>query len=112
MTWHLFVHYLDDLRREGITTFAWENVKTNIGAGPYWAVIASGFSYIFVPRFRNWVNGHFRRAQESRNANHEEMKALAVAHHEEHLALARKHHEELKKAVNGGVALKKPAAKK
>lgn len=66
MSVHLFVHYLDLLRHELASTFTWEAVKTNIGAGPYWAGIAGFFSYIFVPRFRDWVNGHFRSLHEAR----------------------------------------------
>ncbi len=41
MTWHLFVHWLDDLRHEGISTFAWESVKSNIGAWPWQATLAA-----------------------------------------------------------------------
>lgn len=38
MLWHLLIHYLDDGRHEFISTFAWEAIKTNLGASGWLAV--------------------------------------------------------------------------
>lgn len=42
--WHLAIHWLDDGRHEFISTFAWEAIKTNLGASawlafPVWVLI-------------------------------------------------------------------------
>lgn len=49
---HLAVRWLADLRHEGASTFSWEAVKTNLGAGPYQAGIGGALAAVIVPRVR------------------------------------------------------------
>ncbi len=52
---HLVVHWLDLFRHEVISTVAWEPVKTNIGAGVWWAAIVGIVSAVLYPPLRKWV---------------------------------------------------------
>ena len=61
MSWHLLVHYLDLARHEFISTMAWEPVKTNIGAGVWWAVIVGIVSTIVYPPLRRKVSNFIQK---------------------------------------------------
>lgn len=97
---HLTVHYLDLFRHEIISTIAWEAVKTNIGATwPWQAGIVAIFSYFFVPRFRNWVNNHFKSVHDKLDGNHKAIIDQAQQHHDEKMKQAQDHHESLKQHI-------------
>jgi hypothetical protein len=53
--YHLLIHYLDLIRHETISTVAWEPVKTNIGAGVWWAIIVAVATGVVYPRMRKTV---------------------------------------------------------
>lgn len=56
MSWHLIVHWLDDLRGMfGNATFAWNVVRGNIGAVPWQAAIFSPFVALLWPKVREWI---------------------------------------------------------
>ena len=61
MSWHLVVHYLDLLRHETISTLAWEPVKTNIGAGIWWAAIVGIVTTLVYPPLRRKVSAFITR---------------------------------------------------
>jgi len=67
---HLFIHYLDLLRHETISTMAWEPVKTNIGAGVWWAVIVATVTSIVYPTVRRAIEAFVKRHIKS---EHEEL---------------------------------------
>lgn len=52
MSWHLLVHLLDDLRQQGASTFAFDAVKTNLGAWPYQGAIGALIAYAVWPALR------------------------------------------------------------
>jgi len=56
---HLTFHYLALLRHELAGTFAWEPVKTNIGAGFYWAAIAGVGSAALYPPLKAAITKHW-----------------------------------------------------
>jgi len=58
---HLFIHYLDLARHEFISTMAWEPVKTNIGAGVWWAVIVTIVTSIVYPPLRRAIEAFVER---------------------------------------------------
>jgi len=64
---HLFIHYLDLARHEFISTLAWEPVKTNIGAGVWWAIIVTVVTTIVYPRFRKMLESFVKKHIKSEN---------------------------------------------
>ena len=52
---HTSIHWLDDARHEMASTFAWESVKTNLGAWPWQAALAGIGAALIYPPTRRWV---------------------------------------------------------
>ena len=79
---HLVVHYLDLARHEGASTFAWEAVKTNLGAWPWQAAFAAIIGAFIYPPTRHWfeskfgeiyrwIDGHMSALHEKLDRNHQ-----------------------------------------
>lgn len=56
---HLTLHYFALARHEFVSTMAWEAVKTNIGAGFYWAAIAGIGSAALYPPLKAAITKHW-----------------------------------------------------
>lgn len=88
---HDLIHWLDDLRHELISTFGWEPVKTNIGAGVWWAALVAFTTYLLYPKMRKAVDGFMRNHLQ--HANHELRDRL------DHIIM---HHPDIPNFNNGG----------
>lgn len=78
---HLAVHYLDDLRHEFISTMAWEPIKTNIGAGIWWAVIVAIATTLVYPPLRRRASAFLTRHLHSENAELHRKLDHIIEHH-------------------------------
>jgi hypothetical protein len=84
LSWHDVVHWLDLLRHELISTFAWEPVKTNIGAGVWWAALAGIAATLLWPPLREAVKAFFKRhtdALHKKLDHHEALMHHIILHH-------------------------------
>ena len=60
--------------------YAWPSLKGNGPEALVQTVVYGAIAYAIVPPFRKWVNGHFKRVQET----HDSIHAKLDAHHAEH----------------------------
>ena len=68
--------------------YAWPSLKGNGPEAGIQTLLYGAIAYAIVPPFRKWVNGHFKRVQET----HDSIHAKLEAHHAEHMDLAIFHH--------------------
>jgi hypothetical protein len=61
MSWHDAVHWLDLLRHELISTLGWEPVKSNIGAGVWWAILVALVATLLWPPLREAIKRFAQR---------------------------------------------------
>lgn len=83
MNWdfHLLIHYLDLARHEFISTMAWEPVKTNIGAGIWWAVIVAIITTLVYPPLRRAIEAFIKKhVRESSEELHKKLDHI-IKHH-------------------------------
>lgn len=70
--------------------YFWPSLQGNGPEALVQTVVYGAIAYAIVPPFRKWVNGHFKRVQET----HDSIHAKLDAHHAEHIKLAKEHHAE------------------
>lgn len=81
--YHLLIHYLDLARHEFISTMAWEPVKTNIGAGVWWAIIVAIVTSIVYPPLRKAIESFVERHVHAGNEELHRKLDHIIKHHPE-----------------------------